>query len=58
MTPAELSAALAQTLDIVSQFAEAAQGLRAKMEADGWSPTAAEQVASEMLLAMIRKSLQ
>lgn len=37
---------------------EVAEGQRKKMEERGWSPTAAESVALEMLLGMVRLSFK
>lgn len=39
-------------MDVARQCAEAAQGYRAQLEAMGFSPTAAEQAALHLLLAM------
>lgn len=43
--------------DLLAQYAEMVAGYRARLEAMGWSPTAAEWCALQVLLAMQAKIL-
>ena len=47
---------LMQALTQMEPFFEMAKGLRAKFEAEGWSPTVAEQLSAEWLIGIIRKA--
>ena len=47
---AEMAKGLADLSEGIEPFFETANGMRAKLEADGWSPTAAEQVAQTWLM--------
>jgi hypothetical protein len=52
ISPAELAARMMATLiDVTGPVTEAANGARKQREAEGWSPTAAEQMA--MMLYML-----
>jgi hypothetical protein len=48
------NAMLQMTTGLTPVF-EAGNGLRRKLEADGWSPLMAEQIAAEVVLGIIRK---
>lgn len=52
-----LSRDIMAALDGLAPVFESAKGLRARLEADGWSPTAAEAVALEWLQGIIRKAV-
>lgn len=47
-----LTESAASLLDQAIILAETATGYRARLEAAGWSPTAAEQVAQHFLMSM------
>jgi len=44
---------MAQAADALTAIREVANGLRAQLERDGWSPTAAEQVAASFFIATL-----
>lgn len=48
---------LANYMDAMAQLRESANGYRAQLLGDGWSETMAEQVAGQMLAAMITKAV-
>jgi hypothetical protein len=48
---------MATYMDSMSQLREAANGFRAQLLADGWSPTMAEQIAGSMLAQMIARAV-
>lgn len=52
-----LAESLAQYMDGMAHLRESANGYRAQLVADGWSETMAEQVAGQMLGAMITKAV-
>lgn len=52
-----LAESLAQYMDGMAHLRESANGYRAQLLADGWSETVAEQVAGQMLTAMITKAV-
>lgn len=39
-------------------FFDAAKGMKARLESDGWSPTMAEQLSAEWLVGIIRKAVK
>ena len=45
--------AMAQVMDQVQQFEEAARGYRATLERQGWSPTAAEAMALQLHAGLV-----
>lgn len=51
---AKLAASMMDTLTALRPLFEAAQGLKSQLEADGWSPTAAEQIAEAIVLKALR----
>lgn len=48
---------LATYMDAMAQLRESANGYRAQLLGDGWSESMAEQVAGQMLAAMITKAV-
>lgn len=48
--------AMMQFNEALAPLFDMAKGMKAQMEADGWSPTAAEDVSRELLVGMIRKT--
>lgn len=50
----ELAAQLMQYQEVMNVISDAAKGMRAKLESEGWSPTMAEAVAGEWLMKMMR----
>jgi hypothetical protein len=55
-TTPTLAEGLMETLEILKPVFEAAEGIKADMESRGWSPTAAEAVATEWLTGAMRAS--
>lgn len=49
----DLAQSLMQYTEVIDVMVDAAKGMRAKLEADGWSPTVAEQVAGTWLIKVI-----
>lgn len=59
--PEDPGSALTSMLCMLEAFApimEMAKGMKAQMEADGWSPTAAEDVARELLVGAVRLAMR
>lgn len=54
---AALAEHLADYMDAMAQLRESANGYRAQLLGDGWSEGMAEQVAGQMLAAMITKAV-
>jgi hypothetical protein len=52
------SAGLMQIAENMTRFIELADGERKKLEARGWSPTAAETYALELLVQCVRLSFR
>lgn len=52
LTPEQKTEVAAQILDDLKRMSEIAQGYRVHLEAQGWSPTAAEQVAAHFLMTL------
>ena len=56
MTPLEeLAQGMAHFGECTQVLIEWGNGIKASLQRDGWSPTVAEHMASEMILAMFRK---
>lgn len=54
---ANLASGLADVMEIMAPMFETAKGMRAAMEAEGWSPTVAEQTAATWLNATIARAV-
>ncbi len=50
----KMAEAMAAVIEEMKPILEAVQGQRKALEADGWSPTAAETYALELLLGLTR----
>lgn len=45
-------------LEALAPLRELAKGYRTQLEADGWSPTAAERIAGDLLIEATRKGVR
>lgn len=45
---------MAAAADVLTQIREIANGFKRQLEADGWSPTAAEQCAAAFIVSTIQ----
>lgn len=54
----ELAKQLIEMSDNMTPIIEVATGFKAKLEGEGWSPTAAEACAAEFLAGMIRQAFR
>lgn len=53
----EFAKAIAQITDMFAPIEEAARGYRAKLEANGWSPTVAESMAAQYFTVLMSSQM-
>ena len=54
----DIAAALMEMVENMKPIVEAAEGQKRALEERGWSPTAAEKYATELLVAMTRAAFK
>lgn len=58
MSKDQLAVGMLEAVDAFQPMFDAAKGVRAQLETEGWSPTAAETVATEWLLGCVRTAFR